>query len=63
MAMSPREWTVSALSVEFGLDRRTLAKRLASVAPVRETGKTRYYRLKDAVHAIYLSEAPVAARD
>jgi hypothetical protein len=31
MAMTPKIWTVSALSVEFDIDRRTVAKRLAKV--------------------------------
>jgi hypothetical protein len=33
MATPPRLWSLSALSAEFGLDRRTTAKRMASVPP------------------------------
>jgi phage terminase Nu1 subunit (DNA packaging protein) len=55
MAMTPQDWTISGLSVELGVDRRTLAKRLADVTPVREDGKSQYYRMKDAVAAVYQS--------
>ena len=34
MAMSRTSWSVNGLATEFGLDRRTVAKRLESVIPV-----------------------------
>lgn len=51
MAMTPQEWTVSALAVEFGLDRRTAAKRLAGVKPC-QAGKRPRYRMVDAAPAL-----------
>lgn len=35
--MTPQLWTVNALSNELGIDRRTLAKRLADLEPDKET--------------------------
>lgn len=53
MAMLPQEWSISGLSVELGMDRRTLAKRLADVAPVREDAKGKLYRMRDVLVAVY----------
>ena len=33
MPMQPRTWSINALSVELGIDRRTLSKRLAGLPP------------------------------
>jgi hypothetical protein len=38
-------WSINALSVELGLDRRTLAKRLDGLVPAQDHPKT--YRLRD----------------
>jgi hypothetical protein len=35
MAMQSKLWTINALSVELGIDRRTLAKRLEHLPPVK----------------------------
>jgi phage terminase Nu1 subunit (DNA packaging protein) len=53
MAMMQKDWTISALSVEFGMDRRTLAKRMNDVTPVRKDKKTSYYKMEDAARAIF----------
>lgn len=49
--MIPQEWTISGLAVELAIDRRTLAKRLTGLPPIREqtTGAktTRFYRMAD----------------
>lgn len=45
MALQRQLWSINALSVELGLDRRTLAKRLDGLAPAQESPKT--YRLRD----------------
>jgi phage terminase Nu1 subunit (DNA packaging protein) len=61
MAMTAQEWTISGLSVELGMDRRTLAKRLSDVTPVREAGKSQYYRMKDVVEAVFVANAPAGS--
>ena len=52
MAMSQNLWSVSALSVEFGLDRRTVGQRLNNVEPAQVKGKVKKYKLQDAAKAI-----------
>jgi len=56
MSMIAQEWTVSGLSVELGVDRRTIAKRLSGVTPVRTEGKSNYYLMADVVRAIYADQ-------
>lgn len=51
--MVARLWSVSALAVELGLDRRTIAARLAEVAPAARAGRGPRYRLADVIPAIY----------
>jgi hypothetical protein len=36
MSMQPQQWSLSALAVELGIDRRTLAQRLQGVRPVTQ---------------------------
>ncbi len=52
MPMQPQTWTVNGLSVELGEDRRTLAKRLADVPPAETKGKTKRWRMTDALAAL-----------
>ena len=52
MAMLQNYWSISALAVEFGLDRRTVAQRLNSVEPVQTKGKVKKYKLQEAAKAI-----------
>jgi hypothetical protein len=47
MAMQPTLWSVNALATEFGLDRRTVAKRLRDVPPAGERGGHPVWRLAD----------------
>lgn len=49
MAMQPQRWSISALSVELGMDRRTIAKRLADLRPIAEENGVKYYSLRDAL--------------
>jgi len=53
-AMAPGRYTVSQLSVEFGVTSRTLSKRLelAGVQPVETKGRVKRYRMKDALAVI-----------
>ena len=50
--MSRETWTINAFADESKVDRRTLAKWLASYEPVRIDGRTRYYSLPDIIAAI-----------
>lgn len=52
MGMTPEKWSVSALAVEFQMDRRTVARRLADVpaAAVIPTGAV--YWMRDAAPAL-----------
>lgn len=52
MAMKPQTWSISGLSVEFGLDRRTIAKRLEHVHPATGSGRSARYRMSEAAGAI-----------
>ena len=52
MAMSQKYWSISALAVEFGIDRRTVAQRLNSVEPVPTKSKVKKYKLQEAAKAI-----------
>jgi hypothetical protein len=54
MSLHKHDWTVNQLAVEFGIDRRTVAKRLdaARVRPIRTVRGSRHYRLTDALPVI-----------
>ena len=52
MSMTQKYWSVSALSVEFGIDRRTVAKRLAGIAPVKKDGRSQSWLLADVAPAL-----------
>ena len=51
MAMTPQGWSLSALAVEFELDRRTVARRLADVRTIGGNG-AKAWRLVDAAPAL-----------
>ena len=53
MAMIPQSWTISRLSVELGITRRTVAKRIKDVTPAGENGRGKFYRMADVIPAIY----------
>jgi hypothetical protein len=50
--MQPQLWTLNGLSVELGLDRRTLAKRLHGLQPVKVDGDSRKYLLRDVLEQL-----------
>jgi hypothetical protein len=54
MSLHKHDWTVNQLAVEFGIDRRTVAKRLdaARVRPIRTVRGSRHYRLADTLPVI-----------
>jgi hypothetical protein len=54
MAMTPQAWSVNGLATELGLDRRTVAKRLAPVTPhsLAADGSPRW-RLNDAIKVLF----------
>jgi hypothetical protein len=60
LALTPRGFTLSALEVELGIDRRTLGKRLASVPPASSHGKSKRWRMRDVLRA--LERDPVGGR-
>lgn len=52
MAMTPEKWSVSALAVEFAMDRRTVARRLADVPAADVTPLGNVYWMRDAAPAL-----------
>lgn len=60
MAMTPKLWSISALAVEFGMDRRTVAARLRSVPPAGTQAGKPVWRLPEAAEAIRASTRPAA---
>ncbi len=56
MSYTAKHWSISALSVELAMDRRTVGKYLAGVDPVRAAGKIKFYRMADAVRAILVAK-------
>ena len=52
MAMTKNLWTINALALEFGLDRRTVGSRMSNVKPVQVSGKIKKYSLADAARAL-----------
>jgi hypothetical protein len=63
MAYQAQEWTVNALSVELKMDRRTVAKRLERIRPVRTEGIAKYYLLADAAPALFNSAPKLVTED
>jgi phage terminase Nu1 subunit (DNA packaging protein) len=51
--MQPQDWTLHALSIEVKRPYAVVARRLSNVPPHRVEGKTRYYRLADALPHLY----------
>ena len=52
MGADPHGWTINALATELERDRRTIAKKLARVRPIEVRGRSKYYRLRDALDAL-----------
>lgn len=63
MAMTAQLWTVSSLSVEFAMDRRTVARRLTEIEPVKTEGRTRFYLMKDAAPLLIAGRTDAAGDD
>lgn len=57
MAIKRSEWTRTALAVEFGMDKRTLAKKLEGLKPIKSGVKHEKYYLRDVVEHLYKSKA------
>lgn len=60
MAMTPEKWSVSALAVEFAMDRRTVARRLAEVPAADVTALGNVYWMRDAAPALVQGSAAAA---
>ena len=52
MSMTPRLWSISALAVEFDLDRRAVAAALRNVPPAGEKNGHPSWRLMDAINIL-----------
>jgi hypothetical protein len=63
MGMSPKFWTVNGLSVELGLDRRSLAVRLASTPPDSEIQGRPAWLLRTVLGALGQATRPQSELD
>ncbi|MDT8328524.1 MAG: hypothetical protein RQ750_14260 [Roseovarius sp.] len=52
MAMRSGLWSISAIATEFGMDRRTVAKRLEGIDPAGEKSGHSAWRLADVISAL-----------
>ena len=52
MAMHPQEWSIHALSVEFGINPNVVSRRLRDVQPCRSEGNLRWWRMSEAAPAL-----------
>jgi hypothetical protein len=62
MAMTARLWSISALAVELGVDRRTVGKRLARVPPDGRLNGSPAWRLTTALEAVRPDPRPAPRR-
>lgn len=58
MPMTPKNWSISGLSTETGLDRRTVAKYVQNLSPVAQRGKVLLYRMADLFAAVAMVALP-----
>lgn len=58
MAMTPQGWSISAIAVELGRDRRTVAAACANVEPCGSDRRGKLYRLADVVPLLVTSGRP-----
>ena len=58
MAMTARLWSISALSVELNMDRRTVAAKLRNVPPAGKLGKHDAWRLTDVLPVLIGGKVP-----
>lgn len=61
--MTHKLWSINGLAAEFGLDRRTVAERLATVAPAGQVRGSPAWRLRDAVPVLAPIMEAARARD
>ena len=61
MSMTPKTWTISALAVEFRLDRRTVARRLDGIRPTGTDKGADVWRLVDVAAALIGGNGHAAA--
>lgn len=52
MAMTPKGWSISALAVELGRDRRTIAAAVAELTPMARDGRSEMYRLTEVLEVL-----------
>ena len=57
MGYTPRLHSISSLSVETGIDRRTLARRLAQLEPAEKRKKIKYWLLRDVLRHLENQDA------
>src|SRR5215213_4575687 len=62
MAMTARLWSISALAVELGMDRRTVAKRLGRLPPDGRLNGSPAWRLATALEALGPTRPAAPAR-
>ena len=63
MAMVPQGWSISALAVEFGKDRRTVATAIREVPPMSRKGRVELYRLTDVLPCLIAAPKPADLED
>ena len=63
MAMVPQVWSISALAVEFGRDRRTVATAIREIQPMSRKGKVELYRLTDVLPCLVAAPKPADLED
>lgn len=52
MAMTPQGWSISAMAVELGRDRRTIAAAVADILPISTAASGNLYRLSEVLAAM-----------
>lgn len=63
MAMTPKGWSISALAVELGRDRRTIAAAVSALKPMGREGKSNLYRLTDVLPVLMGPGKPTSFDD
>lgn len=61
MAMTPQGWSISALAVELGRDRRTIAAACAQVEPCGSDRRGKLYRLAEVIAVLNPAAKPADA--
>ena len=53
MSLTAQAWTVNGLATELCMDRRKVGKYVEGLEPVKVDGRSKYFRLRDVVQAIF----------